>query len=82
MVLTLCSEEMIESDLIQRGRGSIGRYVTANAGLLPVGADDHGQRVPPHQTSNTPFDFTFTRIDGLFVGRNGIDVSSVRGKRY
>ena len=80
VIFIFSAEEVVEPDLVQGGGRSVGRDVSADAALFTVGAHNHGERVPTHETSNSAFNFAVTRIDRLPVSGNGIDVWSVGGE--
>src|SRR5438132_485795 len=46
-----------------------------------VRAYHHGHGVPAYQTFNASFDFATARKEGLFVGRNCIDIRGIGRKR-
>ena len=73
-------EEMVEADFKQRRGGSVRGNVAANAVVDAVGANHHGQRVPPNQALDAALDFLIAREDGLFFKGNRIQVRSVRGE--
>jgi hypothetical protein len=52
--------------------------VPADAVRLTIGADDHCQRVPAHQTLDAPLDVAIPRIRDLLVRRNRVDVRGGR----
>ena len=46
-----------------------------------VRAYHHGHGIPAYQAFQASFDFATARKEGLFVGRNGIDIGCVGRKR-
>jgi hypothetical protein len=52
--------------------------VTADATLFTIGPDDHGQRVPPYETSNALLYISIAGIERLSIQRNRIDVRRIR----
>ena len=75
------AEEMIERDFVERRRRGIGRNVPADAVFLLVCADDHGQRIPPHEALDAPLDVRDAGHRHLLVRRNRVDVRRIGGKR-
>ena len=74
-------KEMIQADFVKRRRRSKRRNVAADAGIFRVGPRDHGHRVPANDALDPPLDFDVAGIARLFVGRNRVDVRSIRGER-
>ena len=74
-------KEMIESDFVQRGGGSEGRDVAADAFLNLVGAHHHGQRVPAHQALDAAFHLLAAGERRLLQRGNRVLVRSSRRKR-
>ena len=60
-VLALAAEEMIEPDLVQRGRRRIGGDVAADAVRRAVGAHHHRHRVPADEALDPALDFLAAR---------------------
>ena len=46
----LAQEEVVEADLVKRGRRGVGRQMAADAGELVVRAQDHRDRVPANDS--------------------------------
>jgi hypothetical protein len=63
---------MIESDLEERRRRSVGGDVAADAALFAVGAHDHRQRVPPRQALDPPLDLAAAGINRLSMVGNEV----------
>src|SRR5262245_64893939 len=62
-----CTEKMIERYLVQSRSRGIGRNVSTDPFLQFVGANDHGQSIPPHQALDTPFHFLASGERGLLA---------------
>src|SRR2546422_7633014 len=77
--LTSRAEEVIETDLVQSGSGSEGGDVAADVVLDTVGADDHCQGVPAHQTFDPPLELLIAREQGLEAPRNGVGIRRIGG---
>ena len=73
--------EMVEADLVQRGRGCVGGDVAAVLGTLPVGLHDHGHGVPADVGLEAPLDGPVARVLGLLPERDGIQVGGVGPER-
>ena len=71
-------EKMVEADFKQSGGGGIRGNVAADTVVHPVGANHHRQSIPANQALDPAFDFLVARKNRLFVGRNGVDVRSIR----
>ena len=74
-------EEVVEAHLVQRGRRRERRDVSADAVAQLVGADDHRQRVPPHEALDAALEGLIARKCRLLRGRDAVDVGRVRRKR-
>ena len=70
----LAAEEMIEADLVERRRRRVGRDVAADAVRLAVRANDHRERVPPHEALDAALDLTVAGVRHFLGRRNRIDV--------
>jgi hypothetical protein len=70
----LAPEEMIKTDLIERGSRGVCGNMTANIAVGTIRPHHHRHGVPPHHTFDTPLDFAAAWKRWLPVGRNGIDV--------
>ena len=73
-------KEMIQADFVKRRGRSKRRNVAADAGIFRVGPRDHGHRVPANDALDPPLDFDVAGIARLLVGRNRVDVRSIRGE--
>src|SRR4029077_18595425 len=80
-ILAAGAKEMIEGDLVKRGRRSIGGNVAANSRLLAIGAHNHGERIPASETFDAPLDFLISGIRRLGAGGNGVYVRGVGRER-
>ncbi len=70
----LAAEEVVEADLVERGRGGEGREVTTDAVGDLVGPDDHGRRVPADEGPDATLDELVSGEEGLVLGRDRVDV--------
>src|SRR6266581_1754108 len=75
------AEEMVETHLVKRGRGSVGRNVPADIMLHAIGANDHGERIPANQAFDAPLEFLISGEKRLEARRNGVRVRRVRAER-
>src|SRR5699024_8622094 len=75
-------EEVIEADLVQRGRRGVAGDVAADAAVLAVGTHHHGHGVPAQNGADAPLDGRIPRRAGLVVHRNGVDVGSIGCEGY
>src|SRR5580698_9448678 len=73
LAVVLAVEEMVEADLVQAGRGSVGSDVAADAQAGAVGTADHDGRVPPDVGADAALDVLVAREPGLALGRDGVD---------
>jgi len=74
-------EEVIERDLVERGRRGIGRDVPADAVALLVCPDHHRHRVPADDALDTALDVAVAGIRRLLLRRDGVDVGRADGLR-
>ena len=74
------AEEVVESHLVERRRGSEGGDVTADGTIGPVGPDHHGERVPAHDVLDAPFQIAVTGIWVLQFDGNGVYIGRVGGE--
>ena len=72
--VTAAAKKMIECDLVESGRRSVGGNMAADVGMEPVGFHDHGQGVPAHIAFDAPLDFAVAGISRLFFDGNRVDV--------
>src|SRR5262245_1952278 len=78
--MLLPPEEMVESHFEQcRGRRKC-RNMPADPGMIAIGPDDHGHRVPSHQTSRSTFKFAIARERWLLIRRYCVHIWRVGGK--
>jgi hypothetical protein len=74
-------EKVIESDVVKRRAGGEARDVSAEPGVLAVGLDHHGHRVPADDGADAPLDGRVPRR-ALFLGNgDGVEIGGVRGIR-
>ncbi len=74
-------EEVIETDLVERGRGGEGGDVAADGRVFLVGVDDHRHRVPADQALDAPFQLAVAGEQRLSREGDGVDVGRVGGER-
>jgi hypothetical protein len=74
----LAAEEVVETDLVQRGRTGVGRQVSADALVLLVGAHDHHGRVPADHRPDATLEILVAGEPGFVVARDRVDV----GRRH
>ena len=74
-------EEMIEPDLVQRGRRRKRRNVAADAGLVLVRPQHHRNRVPSHQALDAALDLLAAWKRHFLFGGQRVDVRRVRAER-
>src|SRR6202043_3746313 len=74
------AEEMVETDFVQRGSGSIGGNMAADVVLFAIRAHHHGDRVPTDQALYAPLELLVAREIRLHATRNGVDVGRLRGE--
>src|SRR5205823_3427395 len=79
--LSLCTQKMIKSYLVKRGRRSVSRNMPADPLLNLVSAHYHSQRVPANQAFNAAFHLLTARKRRLLAGRNRVLVGSCGSKR-
>ncbi len=77
--LAAAAEEVVEADLVERGRGGEGRDVAAEAGVLLVRPHHHRHGVAADDALETPLDLALARVGGLALDRDGVDVGGVAG---
>ncbi len=72
--------KMHETGVVKRRRGLEARDVSAKLGRFLVRLDDDRGGVPAHITTDVPLELAVARMGRLSFGRNGVDVSGVRGE--
>ena len=70
----LTPEEMVEADLVERGRGGVGGDVPADAHTRALRAVHHDCGVPPDPPPVAALDLLVTGEPGLQLGRDGVDI--------
>ena len=70
----LAAEEVVEADLVERGRAGVGREVAADALGPRVGPGHHGGRVPADVGADAALLVLVAGEPGLGVGRDGVHV--------
>src|SRR5690606_5952344 len=66
--------EVVEADIVERGGGSEAGDVAAEAGVVAVGAQHHGHRVPADVGADAVFDRIVAGGGNLLVDGDGVDV--------
>ena len=77
----LAAEEVVEPDLVERGRRGIGRNMAAHTDSRPLRAVHHDRGVPPDPGAVAPLDVLVTGKPRLQLGRNRVDVVGRRERR-
>ena len=77
----LAAEEVVEADLVERGRRGVRGEVAADAGAEVVGAQDHRHRVPAHHAPDAVLDALVARERRLLLGADGVDVARLGERR-
>ncbi len=72
--VALPAEEVIEADLVQRGRRRVRGEVPAEAVEAVVGAVDHRDRVPAHEGANAALEELVAGEPRFLLGRDRVDV--------
>src|SRR5258708_759084 len=67
-------EEMVVTDLFERGERGIGRDMTPDAGIVLVGTDHHAHGVPADQALYAALECAVAGIRLLLVDGDGVDV--------
>ena len=70
----LAAEEVVEADLVERGRRRVRREVTAETVEAMVRAVDHRHRVPADERADAPLDVLVAGEPRLLLGRDRVDV--------
>ena len=70
----LAAEEVVEADLVERGRRRVRRDVAADADARPLGAVHHDRGVPAQPGAVAALDLLVTGEPGLVLGRDRVDV--------
>ena len=73
----LAPEEMVEPDLVERGRGGIRGEVPTDPRELVVGAQDHGDRVPADQPADPSLHLLVARERRLLFRADRVDVAGL-----
>ena len=80
-VLPLGFEKMIEADLVEGGRRSVGRNMATDPRLGTIGPHHHGHGVPANDRFDPPLDRPVSRIWNFVPLGDGVDIRRVGGKR-
>jgi len=70
----LAAEEVVEADLVEAGGARIGCQVTADAWVLPVGAQHHRRRIPAHDVPDASLHRLVAREGRLVTRLDGVDI--------
>src|SRR6266508_3905385 len=76
--VVLAAEEVIEADLVEGGRRRVRREMAADALVVMVRADDHGDRVPADELPDAVLHLLVAGKVGLLLGGDRVDVSRLR----
>ena len=79
--VALAPEEVVEADLVERGRAGVGGEVAADALGAGVGPDHHGRGVPADVGPDPALLVLVAGEPRLGVGRDGVDVRGGDGGR-
>ena len=71
----LAAEEVVEADLVQRGRGGVRREVAAEARVRVVRAHDHGRGVPADDAADALLHRLVAGERRLLLGGDRVDVA-------
>src|SRR6185295_4964799 len=74
------AEEVVEAYLVEGGGRGEGGDVSAEAGVLLVGAHHQGHGIPAHDALDPPLKGPVARVRRLLALRNGVDVGRVAGE--
>ena len=77
----LAPEEVVEADLVQRGRAGVGGEMAADALAAVVGPAHHGRRVPADVGADAALDVFVAGEPRLLVARDGVHVGGRHGGR-
>ena len=80
-VVVLAAEEVVEADLVQRGRRGVGRDVATDADARPLRAVHRHRRVPPDEAAVGPLGLLVAGEPRLPVGGDGVDVVGAGERR-
>ena len=78
----LAAEEVVEADLIERGRGGVGGDVTADADAGTLGTMHHDRGIPPDPGAVPAFDVLVAGEPRFEFGGDGVDVVGGGQSRY
>ena len=70
----LAAEEVVEADLVERGRAGVGRQVAADAGVLRVRPRHHHGGVPADVGADAALEVLVAGEPRLLIGRDGVHV--------
>ena len=68
------TEEVVETDFVQRGARCVGGNVSTHTNTGPLCAVNHDRGVPTNVSANTTFNKFIAREPRLGLRRNGVDV--------
>ncbi len=79
--LVLAPEEVVEADLVERGRGGVRREMAAESREPVVRAEDHGHGIPADQPSDPALHVLVTREGRLLLRADRVDVARLGQRR-
>jgi hypothetical protein len=74
VALVLAAEEVVEADVVERGRGGEGRDVAADADAGALRPGDHHGGVPAGRVEDLALDLLVAGEERLVLGRDRVDV--------
>ena len=77
----LAAEEVVEADLVERGRRRVRGEVTAETVEAVVRAVDHRHRVPADERADAALDVLVAGEPRLLLGRDRVDVVGLHHQR-
>ena len=80
--VVLAAEEVVEADLVEAGRGLVGRDVAADLEARAVGVGDHHRGVPADEGADAALDVLVAGEPRLALGRDGVDVVGAAQRRH
>src|SRR3989304_1382202 len=80
-VAVLAPEEVVEADLVERGRRGVRREVAADPREPRVRPEDHGDGVPPDEPADPALERLVAREERLLFRADRVDVAGVRERR-
>ena len=78
----LAAEEVVEPDLVERGRRRVRRQVTAETVEAVVRAVDHRHRVPADERADAALEVFVAGEPRFLLGRDRVDVVGLHHRRH